>query len=186
MEGTMPDAALGTAMLERAAAGDRAAFSRIVARHHADMIRVAYVVSGGDQDIADDAAQSAWAVAWRKLGSVRDPDRLRAWLVAVAANEARKLCRKRRLRVVRQIEITDEDPTSISPGLSDPADRSDAIDLRAALGHLSADERALIALRYEVGLDSREIGRLTGRPAATVRWRLSRLISRLRKELRDA
>lgn len=61
-------------------AGDAVAFTRIVAAYHGDMTRVAYVVSGGDQDIADDAVQTAWSVAWRKLGSLRDPDRLKPGL----------------------------------------------------------------------------------------------------------
>jgi RNA polymerase sigma-70 factor, ECF subfamily len=184
MEGIVPDVNLGAAIVERAAAGDRAAFARIVVAHHADMVRVAYVVAGGSQDLADDAVQAAWAVAWRKLGSVRDPDRLRSWLVAVAANEARQLSRKRRVRRLRQIQVGPDDPHIVGPD-RDPADRDAVLDLQAALQHLSSDERRLLALRYEVGLDSREIGRLIGRPAATVRWRLSRLVSRLRKELRD-
>ena len=53
------------------------AFARIVAAYHGDMLRVAYVVAGGDQDLADDAVQAAWSVAWRKLGSVRDLQRSR-------------------------------------------------------------------------------------------------------------
>lgn len=184
MEGIVPTVTLGTAIVEQAAAGDRTAFARIVAAHHADMIRVAYVVAGGSQDIADDAVQSAWAVAWRKLGSVRNPDRLRSWLVAVAANEARQLCRKRRVRQVTQIHI-DPDGAQIVGSDPDPAERAAVLDPQTALQHLSAGERELLALRYEVGLDLREIGRLMGRPAATIRWRLSRLVSRLRKELGD-
>jgi RNA polymerase sigma-70 factor (ECF subfamily) len=185
MEGIMPDVAAGAAIVARAAAGDRAAFTQIVAAHHADMTRVAYVVTGGDQDLADDAVQSAWAVAWRKLGSLHDPSRLRAWLVAVAANEARRLARRRRLRTVTQIEISGDDPRLVDPAGPDPAERGDVIDLRAVLQHLSADEKVLLSLRYDAGLDSREIGRVLGRPAATVRWRLSRLVARLRKELHD-
>jgi len=37
--------------------------------------------------------QSARSIAWRKLSSLRDPERLRPWLVSVAANEARQLVR---------------------------------------------------------------------------------------------
>ncbi len=85
------------------------------------------------------------------------------------------------MRTVAQIDLG-----MVDPGAPDPADRADALDLERALRHLSADERSLLALRYEAGLDSGEIGALVGRPAATVRWRLSRLIARLRKELRDA
>ncbi|OGO57197.1 MAG: hypothetical protein A2V85_06040 [Chloroflexi bacterium RBG_16_72_14] len=186
MEVIARDAATATSIVRLAAAGDTVAFARIVAAYHADMIRVAYVVSGGSQDVADDAVQSAWAVAWRKLGSLRDPDRLKPWLVSVAANEARQLCRRARIGTVVQLDLGSADPGVADPGEPDPADRADALDLEGALRHLSADERALLALRYEAGLDSKEIAAIVGRPAATIRWRLARLRARLRKELSDA
>jgi RNA polymerase sigma-70 factor (ECF subfamily) len=180
MEGLAVDAAMAATTVRQAAAGDAVAFARIVAAYHVDMTRVAFVVSGGDQDLADDAVQGAWSVAWRKLGTLRDPTRIKPWLVSVAANETRQLCRGRRRRAVAEIDL--------GPGVvtdRDPAERSDVLDLADALQGLSADERALLALRYEAGLDSGEIGRLTGRPAATVRWRLARLVARLREELTD-
>ncbi len=167
--------------VREAAAGDTVAFARIVAAYHADMVRVAYVVAGGDQDLADDAVQAAWTIAWRKLGSLRDPDRLKPWLVSVAANEARQQCRRQRRHHVVEIDVGAMDPAG-----RDPADRAGQLDLECALRNLSPDERALLALRYEAGLDSSEIGALAGRPAATVRWRLARLLARLRKELSDA
>jgi RNA polymerase sigma-70 factor (ECF subfamily) len=172
---------MATTTVRLAAAGDTVAFARIVSAYHADMTRVAYVVAGGDQELADDAVQAAWCVAWRKLGTLRDPDRLKPWLVSVAANEARQQCRRQRRRAVIEIDVGAVDPT-----VRDPADRAGELDLELALRHLSVDERALLALRYEAGLDSAEIGALAGRPAATIRWRLSRLLGRLRKELSDA
>ena len=57
-----------------AAAGDEAAFTRIVRAHHDDMTRVCFVICG-DLDVADEAVQAAWPIAWRKLGSLRDPGR---------------------------------------------------------------------------------------------------------------
>lgn len=186
MDGLVRDVALATSIVELAAAGDTIAFARIVAAYHADMVRVAYVVAGGDQDIADDAAQAAWAVAWRKLGSLRNPDRLRPWLVAVAANEARQACRRQRGHSVVHLDLALADLGVEDPGEPDPADRAAALDLDQALRRLAPHERALLALRYEAGLDSTEIGTLMRRPAATIRWRLSRLVARLRKELADA
>jgi RNA polymerase sigma-70 factor, ECF subfamily len=186
MEGLTRDAAMAPSIVQLAVAGDAVAFARIVAAYHADMVRVAYVVCGGDQDVADDAVQGAWAIAWQKLGSLRDPERLKPWLVAVAANEARQLCRRQRSRAVVQIDVAGGDPAFADPAAPDPADRAGALDLDGALRHLSGDERALLALRYEAGLDSSEIGALLGRPAGTIRWRLARLVTRLRKELCDA
>ena len=55
-----------------AGAGDKAAFAQLVATYHADMARVAFVACG-DRELAEDAVQSAWLVAWRKLHSLRDP-----------------------------------------------------------------------------------------------------------------
>ena len=172
---------MATSAIREAAAGDAIAFARIVDAYHADMIRVAYVVSGGSQELADDAVQAAWTIAWRKLGSVRDPSRLKAWLVSVAANEARQLCRRQRRRAVVELDIETADP-----GAADPADHAEDVDLQRAIERLDAADRSLLALRYEAGLDSAEIGALAGRPAATIRWRLARVIARLRKELSDA
>ena len=53
MEGIARDAVTASIVVDAAAAGDAIAFARLVAAYHADMIRVAFVVSGGDQDAAD-------------------------------------------------------------------------------------------------------------------------------------
>jgi RNA polymerase sigma factor (sigma-70 family) len=163
-----------------AASGDQAAFTRIVAAFHPDLIRVAFVVAGGDQEVAEDAVQAAWAIAWRKLSGVRQPERVKGWLLAVAANEARQIMRRRRTPIV-EIGMAEH-----QQGGRDPDASADELDLQDALRHLSADDRALLALRYDAGLDSGEIGVLTGRTAASVRGHLARVLARLRRELSDA
>jgi DNA-directed RNA polymerase specialized sigma24 family protein len=90
-------------LIELAASGDDIAFARIVAENHEDMRRVCAVVCG-DDGLAEEAVQAASPIAWRKLGSVRDPERLRPWLVSVAVNEAKQLFRKRRRR--SEVEVT--------------------------------------------------------------------------------
>ena len=80
-------------LLSLAAQGDEAAFARIVDAHHADMSSVCFVVTGGDAELTAEAVQSAWPIAWRKLDTLRDPERLRPWLISIAVNEARQLSR---------------------------------------------------------------------------------------------
>ncbi|MGZ6260557.1 MAG: RNA polymerase sigma factor, partial [Candidatus Limnocylindrales bacterium] len=63
---TVPSGVAAT-MVAQAAAGDVDALARIVGLHHDDMARVCYVICG-DQDLAQDAVQAAWPIAWRKLG----------------------------------------------------------------------------------------------------------------------
>jgi RNA polymerase sigma-70 factor, ECF subfamily len=171
-----------TAALQQAVAGDEAAFARIVAVYHADLVRVAYGVCG-DPDLAQDAAQAAWLVAWRKLRTVREPDHLRSWLVAVAANEARHLVRRRHRGDVVEIALDPVD--AADPGADDQSAEIRRLDLANALHRLSPDERSLIAMRYGAGLDSSEIAPLLGISASGVRQRLVRTMAHLRKELGD-
>jgi RNA polymerase sigma-70 factor (ECF subfamily) len=161
-----------------AGAGDEAAFARLVATYHADMARVAFAACG-DRDLADDAVQAAWLVAWRKLRSLRDPSRVRPWLLAVTANEARQLLRRRHGSVV---EI---DVDVAADRRADPSAGIERLDLRRALAHLSPDERALLAMHYVVDLTSDELGVAVGTSPPAARMRLSRIVERLRKELCD-
>lgn len=182
MAGTssLVDLALPSAtVVSQAAEGDRAAFARLVDAYHADMSRVAFVVCG-DRETAADAVQAAWVIAWRKLRTVRDPERARAWLVSVAANEARQAVRhQRRLTMV---ELGEGRVATLEP---DPSDAVEHVDVDQALARLDADDRVLIALRYLAGLDAVEIGSLVGMTPSGVRGHLSRLMARLRRDLGD-
>jgi RNA polymerase sigma-70 factor (ECF subfamily) len=163
-----------------AANGDEAAFARIVAAHHDDMIRVCYAISG-DLDLAEEAVQVAWPIAWRKLGTLHDPERLRSWLVAIAANEVRQLLRHQRRRMLVEIPMPD---ASGQEAIEAAAHASD-LDLANAFARLSADDRMLLVLRYVAGFDATELGRASGRSASGTRARLARLLDRLRSELAD-
>src|SRR5262245_45179857 len=179
MQATPMDEGMAAAVA-LAVEGDEAAFARIVQRHHDDMSRVSFIICGSI-DLAEEAVQSAWSIAWRKLGSLRDPERLRQWLVSLAANETRQLVRRRRRREVIEPEV------AISAGTpEDPDARTTDLDLANALARLDPRDRALLALRYVAGFDATELSRATGLSPSGTRARLARLLERLRMELRDA
>ena len=136
--------------LQRALAGDEGAFAWIVETFSSDMAQVCLVVVG-DLELADEAVAAAWPIAWRTLGRLRDPERLRSWLISIAANQARQMARARRRRMVREIAL----PPTDQPAHS--RDRDSEIDLKNALARLSPDDRALLALRYVAGFDSNEL-----------------------------
>jgi len=174
---TIAEAPANDTTVRRAAAGDEAAFAELVAAHHASMARVAYAITG-DGESAGDAVQSAWSIAWRRLGTLREPATVRSWLVAIAANEARQAVRRRRTRTV--VDISEVLETS---GGGNPADQIGTLDLAKALRSLKPDDRALLALRFVAGLDSTEIATHLHLSSSGVRSRLARLIERLRTEL---
>jgi RNA polymerase sigma-70 factor, ECF subfamily len=174
----------GAELVRAAALGDEAAFTELVARHHRDLLRVAYVICR-DPALAEDSAQAAWAIAWRRLGDVKDPNLIRSWLVAVVANEARRIMRSRHPHI-REISVADIELEGVPDLRSDAlADGIAKADLRRVLASLDPTDRALIALRYVAELSSDEIGRVLGMSSSGARGRLSRLLLRLRGDLRD-
>jgi len=175
--GVVAEAEPQRSIVERAVAGDEIAFARIVADHHDDMARMAYFVCG-DLDIAEEAEQSAWAVAYRRLKDLREPDRLRPWLMSIAANEARQLIRSRGRRRVRELSLGDQ-------ALPRATDDVASIDLANAIGRLDPRDRAIVGLRFVGGFESAEIGRTMGMSASAVRVRLHRALERLRRDLGD-
>lgn len=180
MTGSASETSAG--LMRLAAGGDEVAFARIVDAYHADMSSVCFVVACGDAELAEEAVQSAWPIAWRKLDTVRDPERLRPWLISIAVNEARQLARRRRRGQVLEIAVAQDRPAA---ALGDPASHAGDIDLRNALARLKPEDRALIALRYVAGFDSNELARALGMSPSGTRARLARLLGRLRSELGD-
>jgi RNA polymerase sigma factor (sigma-70 family) len=177
--------ATDASLVVRAAAGDEAAFTRIVAAFHSDLLRVSFVITG-DPDLAEDAVQQAWQTAWRKLRSLREPDRVKSWLIAVAANEARQLIRRTRRRPgVVSLERTPDPGGQILCLGADPSLDPETLDLATALEHLDPEDRALLAIRYVLGFNSTEIARALGRRPGGIRSRLSRVLARLRRDLSD-
>jgi RNA polymerase sigma-70 factor (ECF subfamily) len=176
---TVGEATAIEATVRSAATGDQVAFSRLVAEHHTSMARVAFVVCG-DEETTRDAVQSAWAIAWRRIGSLRDPAQVRAWLVAIAANEARQAVRRG-----RRVAIVDLSDQLSGEGLegSDADTWPELADLQRVLQGLKPEERGLLAMRFAAGLESAEIAKQMGMSASGVRSRLARLLDRLRVDL---
>jgi RNA polymerase sigma-70 factor (ECF subfamily) len=173
----MQDVSSTEAIVRQAAVGDEAAFARLVALHHASMARVAYVICG-DVEVTRDAVQGAWAIAWRRLRDVRDPSKVRAWLVTIAANEARQAIRRQ-----RRLAVIEVGSTADLSGDGDPADRIAVVDLERVLRGLKPEDRALLAMRYVGGLDATEIANQLGGSASGIRSRLARILERLRTDI---
>lgn len=166
-------------LLASAAAGDEFALQRIVAEHHDDMLRVCSYVTRDDA-LAEEATYAAWAKAWRKFGSIREPASLRPWLVSIAVNEAKRTLGRRKRRAEFESDL---DPVD-QPGGVDPATGVAAIDLRRAMSRLDADDRALVAMRYGAGFSAAELAVAIGMSPAATRQRIKRLLDRLREDLR--
>src|SRR5258706_2792794 len=91
-------------LIEASRRDDRTAFATIIERYQRAVYAVAF--SGTrDRALADDLTQDTFVIAWRRLGELRDADRLPAWLCGISRNLARD-ARKRRREVV-DVELID-------------------------------------------------------------------------------
>lgn len=163
-------------MVSLARAGDEEAFAEIVGIYGPDVLRLCAVITT-DEFLAEDAAQNAWQKAWQRLGTLREPQNLRPWLLRVAANEAKQLVRRRR----RELSY----PLGSDAGAAGTGDPHRSATLALALRSIDPGDRELLAYRYVLGHTSHEIGQHLGMSPEGVRSRLMRLRHRLQREMGD-
>ncbi len=176
----MPDEAACTLtdaeLLARTAAGDTAAFERLVDRHEGPILRYLRGASG-DADAADDAFQETFVSAWRAASSFRGELSARAWLLAIAR---RALARQR-----RRAHATQERPMSLEqlallagwgdPDAPDPGVAFEARELvERVFDGLTPEEREILILRDLEGFSGEETAQLLGLSLAAMKSRLHR------------
>jgi RNA polymerase sigma factor (sigma-70 family) len=175
-----PDARDDAELVRAATAGDRGAFAAIYDRY-ADRLHDFCWSVLRDRDEAADATQDAFLVAAERLGQLRDPERLRPWLYAVARSQALRRVRARS-RVAPEEEMTElPDPAT---GPEQAAERSDLRELvwNAAAG-LSERDRALLDLHLRHGLEGAELGQAMGVEPGHAYVLLSRLRDQVERSL---
>lgn len=74
-------------------AGDREAFSLIVARYQALICTLTYTATG-NLGHSEDLAQETFVTAWDQLANLREPEKLRSWLCGIARNLVNNSLRK--------------------------------------------------------------------------------------------
>jgi RNA polymerase sigma factor (sigma-70 family) len=156
-----------------AAAGDRGAFAMIYDRY-ADRLHDFCVGMVRDRDAAADCVQDVFCTAATQLAKLREPDRLRPWLYAIARNEALRCIRDR-----RREQVSDDLPEAASgeAGPETLAARTELADLIAqAAGGLSDRDRTVLELAYRHGLDGPELANALEVSPGTA----NRMVSRLR------
>ncbi len=146
---------LGDADLVRdSLAGDRDAFAQIYDRY-ADRLHDYCLRMLRDRDGAADCVQEAFYVAGTRLLELRQPDRLRPWLYAIARNEALARLRQRR-RETPFDELPDVE--SLDPTPDKVAARTELADLIAtAANGLSDRDRVVFDLAFRHGLSGPDI-----------------------------
>ena len=169
-----------------AAGGDEAAFEELVRLHEKKVYNLAFRMCGNPEDAAD-AAQEAFLAAWKGLPNVRGEAGFSTWLYRLTSNAA--IDRLRRTRRQREEASLDDEALRLDAVDSAPSPqaRAEGAELREAvlsgLAQLSDDHRQALTLRELQELSYEEIAAVLEIDLGTVKSRISRARSALRKIL---
>jgi len=164
-------------LVRRTLEGDQEAFAGLVEAYQTAVFNLCYRMLGQAYD-AEDAAQEAFARAYRQLATYEPSRPFKTWLFAIACHECIDQLRKRR---VVWLGI-DEPPLMRHPALREsavgPEDNAIMNEQRTAmeglLARLSPRDRSMIVMRYWEDLSYQEIAEATGDSVDAVKSRLHR------------
>ena len=104
-----------TELVAASLAGNREAFGLIVARYQSLVCSLAYSATG-NLNASEDLAQETFITAWKQLAGLREPEKLRAWLCAIARNLINNSLRRSGREPSHRAESLEDAPESLAPG----------------------------------------------------------------------
>jgi len=168
-------------LVARARQGDPAAFGELVERHRTAVYRAALAALGSHAD-AEDAAQDAFLVAFRRLDTFRGDSSFKTWLLTIAWHQAinhrRSLGRVWRRMVVpkdqEEMESVLENVAAAGPTPEGAtAHHQLRRELERAIRSLSPKLRDALLLAQSGDYSYDEIGTMLRAPIGTIKWRVS-------------
>jgi len=172
-------------LAEAAQRGDQGAFASLLERHHG-LVRALVARPGTPPGEVEDLVQETALAAWRRIGELREPARVRAWLAETAINVGRLRARRRGVESEARARLVARELAHSDPGPPEDDDAGIETVRRSVLEALDAlpdEARALLLARYVEGLDGPALARRLGIRPDAARARLSRAIRAVRANL---
>lgn len=169
--------------------GDRQAFNELVLIHQSRIMNIAFGMLSNTDDAAD-AAQEVFIKVFRNIGGFKEQSSFSTWIYRITVNVCNDILRKnnRHKTVSLNMHFDDEEhefdikDTSMTPDeLVHTAELQNEI--RYAISKLKPEYKAVITLYDIEGLPYDKISEILKIPMGTVKSRLSRARTALKKEL---
>ena len=167
------------ALMKAYANGNMEAFESLYNRHRGPLYR--YILRQvGDAATANDLYQGSWEKIIRARENYRASAPFQAWMYRIAHNHVMDYFRRTRpLTDILPDEIESDNPGPDKQLLDDHR----ATDLRQAVKQLPAEQKDVLLLKLEAGLDMQTIAEVTGVNRETAKSRLRYAIGKLKKTL---
>jgi RNA polymerase sigma-70 factor (ECF subfamily) len=161
------DRALYEWLALRCQAGDPGAFEDLVAVMERPLLYYATSLTGS-QDDGLDVLQDVWIRAFRRIGELREPAALRAWLYRMTHGVAVDRIRRNRSR-----ERVEEEQYAGFGEADEPSfAEEDAAAIHAALNEIGLKHREVLVLYFLQDLSMADIAQIVGCSEGTVRSRI--------------
>jgi RNA polymerase sigma-70 factor (ECF subfamily) len=178
-------------LVELSLDGDEGAYGILVRRYQRRLTAFLSQLVG-DIELARELSQEAFVRAWSALERFNPRYRFSTWLFRIAHNLGIDQLRRRRLQTtpLYRTDSEGDEVEVVVPDLDkDPLghleNRALASELREVIDGLRPEYRELVLLRHFAGLSYQEIADFTEMPLGTVKNKLFRAHSVLRKALTD-
>jgi RNA polymerase sigma-70 factor, ECF subfamily len=183
------DATEAAAVLARARQGDSDAFRSLVETHSRQVFRLAFRMTGNEQD-AEDVVQESFLRAYRQLGRFESRANFGTWLYRIVSNCSVDLMRSRQARhdQVRGDSLDQEGAMELpAADGADPERQAQSAEIERrvqdALRDLSPLERAAFTLRHYEGRSIEEICETLGLGTSAAKHSVFRAVKKLRAAL---
>lgn len=175
--------------------GNQLAFRALVERHSRSVFRLAFRMTGNEQD-AEDMVQETFLRAYKQLHRFDGRASFGTWLYRIAANCSLDLLRARRTRKEQSCTAASDGDESknLLDNVASPAPDPERIArseqlanmLEPALQQLSETERTAFVLRHYEGHDIEEIAKVLGVNKGAAKHSVFRAVQKLRRVLEPA
>jgi RNA polymerase sigma-70 factor (ECF subfamily) len=166
-------------IVARVLAGDRECFGELVERHGRALLGYLGRRTGAEE--ARELFQETLVRAFEGLGGLRDPERVRGWMISIASNTLGKR-RRRREPLPLEAAGTRHAPDETGAGL-EAAERRARIE--HAVGGLPERQREVFELRALQELSYAEVADLLGIREDNARANFHQAVRKLREKLGD-
>ncbi|MFI6481107.1 RNA polymerase sigma factor [Nonomuraea sp. NPDC050663] len=167
-----------TRLIEAAQAGDQESIAAVVHGAHTHVRRFAHHLCSSPQD-AEDAAQEALIILYRKIGTLRATGALASWMFRIVRNEC---LRRARLLLDRHDEPA---PGAVTSAEEEVLQRLEAELVTRAIGELPDVQRRVLIMRDVLGYPGRVVADRLGLSTAAMKSHLHRARHTVRRSLTE-
>ncbi|HEX7814138.1 RNA polymerase sigma factor [Dyella sp.] len=165
-------------LLQRMAAGDRAALSMLYRSYHGRLCRFLSRLTRR-ADVIEEVINDCFWIAWQKAGTFHGDSRVSTWIMGIAYR-----CGLKALRQHGDEPVEDDPSREDRSQAHDPDEDRELRDwLAKGLDRLSVDQRVVVELVYGVGHSLDDVAVIMQCPVGTVKARLFHARVKLRNVL---